>query len=95
MQTACADRLASAGFAIHSAHPGTIAGADGVRQDMTRSRSLIHGTGGATSIEYAFIACLIAVAALGSMSAAGNAVGTTLNLTTNQMNAAPGMNPKG
>jgi Flp pilus assembly pilin Flp len=62
---------------------------------MTKTRSLIHDTCGATAIEYAFIVCLIAVAALGSMGLAGNAVGNTLNVATTQINTAPAMNPKG
>jgi Flp pilus assembly pilin Flp len=62
---------------------------------MLNSRSVIHGTCGATSIEYAFVACLIAVAAMGSMGLAGNAVGNTLNVASSQMNAAPALHPKG
>lgn|GEM_PF-1004521 len=50
---------------------------------------------GSTSIEYAFIACLIAMAAVGSVGAAGNALSNTLFFASNQMSAAPAISGKG
>lgn len=44
---------------------------------------------GSTSIEYAFIACLIAIAAVGGTAAMGNALGTTLSTASTQMDTAP------
>ena len=44
---------------------------------------------GTTSVEYAFIAVLIAIAAMGSTSAVGNALGTTLTTASTQMDKAP------
>jgi len=64
-------------------------------RDMRIATAVLPDTVGSTSIEYAFIACLIAIAAAGSMSAAGNALGNTLFVASNQMNAAPALNSKG
>jgi Flp pilus assembly pilin Flp len=48
-------------------------------------------TCGATAIEYGFLVGLIALAALGSMGLAGNAVANTLFAASNTINTAPGV----
>lgn len=49
---------------------------------------------GTTSVEYAFIATLIAIAAMGSTAAVGNALGSTLTTASTQMDKAPAIAPK-
>jgi Flp pilus assembly pilin Flp len=62
---------------------------------MRIATAVWSNTVGSTSIEYAFMACLIAIAAVGGMGLAGNAVGNTLTTASNQMSAAPALSPKG
>lgn len=46
------------------------------------------GERGATAIEYALIAALIAVAAIGAMSLVGNGLNTTFNAVSNELTPA-------
>jgi len=52
---------------------------------MTFFAKLIADDKGATAIEYGLIAALIAVAAIGGMSALGGKIGTTFNNVTTSM----------
>jgi pilus assembly protein Flp/PilA len=46
---------------------------------MTKFRKMLKNNKGATAIEYGLIAALIAVAAIGAMSALGSKLNTTFN----------------
>lgn len=48
-------------------------------------RNVMRDERGATAIEYGLIAALIAVAAIGAMSALGGQIGTTFNNVTTNM----------
>lgn len=52
---------------------------------MTYIRKLLHSVRGATAIEYAMIAALIAVAAVGAMSALGEKLGGTFNSVNSKL----------
>ena len=52
---------------------------------MSFFRKLRKSEKGATAIEYGLIAALIAVAAVGAMTALGNAVSSTFNNAANSM----------
>ena len=52
---------------------------------MTYIRKLLHGVRGATAIEYAMIAALIAVAAVGAMSALGGKLSDTFNSVNSKL----------
>ena len=52
---------------------------------MRKFPDIIRDTRGATAIEYGLIAALIAVAAIGAMSALGGQITTTLNNVTANM----------
>jgi Flp pilus assembly pilin Flp len=62
---------------------------------MRRAGTIWTNAAGATSIEYALIASLIAMAAMGSTALAGNALGNTLTTASNQLNNAPALHAKG
>ena len=51
-------------------------------------RRLMKNDKGATAIEYALIASLIAVAAIAAMQNIGTSLGTTFNTVANDMSAA-------
>ena len=55
------------------------------RSSMTYIRKLLHSVRGATAIEYAMIAALIAVAAVGAMSALGEKLGGTFNSVNSKL----------
>lgn len=55
---------------------------------MTHLRKLIRDNRGATAIEYGLIAALIAVAAIGTMSALGTQLNTTFGDVKNGMKAS-------
>lgn len=55
---------------------------------MSFFRKLRKNEKGATAIEYGLIAALIAVAAVGAMSALGNSVSGTFNNASNAMKGA-------
>lgn len=52
---------------------------------MSFIRNFRRDEEGATAIEYGLIAALIAVAAMGAMSALGDSVGNTFNTASNKM----------
>ena len=54
---------------------------------MRYVRTLVRNNRGATAIEYGLIAALIAVAAIGAMSALGTKLGNTFSNVSNNMNA--------
>lgn len=54
---------------------------------MQKLRNLIKNSKGATAIEYGLIAALIAVAAIGAMSALGGKLKNTFQNVSNNMNA--------
>lgn len=54
---------------------------------MLKIRTFLRNSKGATAIEYGLIAALIAVAAIGAMSALGNKLTTTFNNVTTAMQA--------
>jgi Flp pilus assembly pilin Flp len=56
---------------------------------MRIARQFLADTCGATAIEYGFLVCLIAIAAMGSMGLAGNALANTLFGVSNSINSAP------
>jgi len=55
---------------------------------MRAIRNFIKNSKGATAIEYGLIAALIAVAAIGAMSALGTKLKTTFSNVTTNMNAS-------
>lgn len=55
---------------------------------MRRYLDIIRDMRGATAIEYGLIAALIAVAAIGAMSALGGQITTTFNNVTANMKAS-------
>lgn len=52
---------------------------------MKLFRNLLRNVRGATAIEYALIAVLISVVAVGAMGTLGNKVGDSFNNTNNKM----------
>jgi pilus assembly protein Flp/PilA len=52
---------------------------------MQTIRKIFKNKKGATAIEYGLIAALIAVAAIGAMTALGNKLGTTFNAVASNM----------
>jgi pilus assembly protein Flp/PilA len=54
---------------------------------MAKFLKLIRNNKGATAIEYGLIAALIAVAAIAAMQNIGDALGTTFNNVSNELNA--------
>jgi Flp pilus assembly pilin Flp len=58
---------------------------------MAYLHSLIIDRNGATAIEYGLIVGLIAICTLGTMGLAGNALGNTLTIASNQMTNAPAL----
>lgn len=52
---------------------------------MVKFLKLIKNNRGATAIEYALIAALISVAAIGAMQGIGNALNTTFNNVSNAL----------
>ena len=62
---------------------------------MRHARRFIANTCGATTVEYGFMVCLIALAAMGSMGVFSNILGNTLMLSANTMTNAPGIAGKG
>ena len=54
---------------------------------MTTIRKLFRNEDGATAIEYGLIAALIAVAAIGAMSALGDSISSTFNKASTKMNS--------
>ncbi|MET0269774.1 MAG: Flp family type IVb pilin [Sphingomonas sp.] len=57
---------------------------------MTKIRQLMKNSKGATAIEYGLIAALIAVAAIGTMSALGSQLNKTFNNVSSGMKRATG-----
>jgi len=55
---------------------------------MRAIRNFIKNSKGATAIEYGLIAALIAVAAIGAMSALGGKLKNTFSNVSNNMNAS-------
>lgn len=64
-------------------------------RDMRFAKTMLTDSRGATSIEYALIAGLIVLASAGSMGLAGNALGNTLHIASNQLDTAPATHTKG
>ena len=62
---------------------------------MRIAKRFIADSCGAPAVEYGFIVGLIALAAMGSMSAFSDVLGNTLMLSTNTMTNAPGILGKG
>jgi pilus assembly protein Flp/PilA len=61
---------------------------DGTDQ-MAFFKTIIRDRSGATAVEYGFLVCLIAIAAMGSMAMFGNSLSNTLMISsTNMSNAA-------
>ena len=54
---------------------------------MAKFLKLIRNDEGATAIEYGLIAALIAVTAIAAMQNIGDALGTTFNNVSNELNA--------
>ncbi len=52
---------------------------------MTKIRSFLKNSKGATAIEYGLIAALIAVAAIGAMQGIGSKLNTTFNNVSNKL----------
>jgi pilus assembly protein Flp/PilA len=55
---------------------------------MAFFRKLLKNEKGATAIEYGLIAALVAVAAIGGMTALGNSLDTTFNTVAGNLTAA-------
>ena len=56
---------------------------------MLNAKRFFANSSGATSVEYSFLVCLLALAAMGGMSLAGNALASTLMISANTMTSAP------
>jgi pilus assembly protein Flp/PilA len=56
---------------------------------MMKIRDFLKNSKGATAIEYGLIAALIAVAAIGAMSAVGGKIKNTFQNVSNSMNSNP------
>jgi pilus assembly protein Flp/PilA len=55
---------------------------------MRALRKFVRNNKGATAIEYGLIAALVAVAAIGGMSALGGSIGNTFNNVSDELDAA-------
>jgi pilus assembly protein Flp/PilA len=55
---------------------------------MRALRKFVRNNKGATAIEYGLIAALVAVAAIGGMSALGTSIGSTFNNVSDELDAA-------
>lgn len=61
---------------------------------MGQMRNLFVDCSGATSIEYAFLVAMIALALIGSLNLAGTAVGSTMTTAANRLDTAPAFQNK-
>jgi pilus assembly protein Flp/PilA len=67
---------------------GFVSGPELLEARMQFLKKLVTNSRGATAIEYGLIAALIAVAAIGAMSALGGKLTNTFSNVSNNMNAS-------